>query len=60
MVAATRMIFSRLFEEIPDLTLVLLHGGGYLPSYCSRADHTWKVPPRDSGGEFPTMRPAIT
>ena len=45
MVAATRMIFSRLFEEIPDLTLVLLHGGGYLPSYCSRADHTWKVRP---------------
>lgn len=45
MVAATRLIFSGLFEELPDLRLVLLHGGGYLPFYCSRADHTWKVRP---------------
>lgn len=45
MVAATRMIFSGLFEELPDLKLVLLHGGGYLPFYCSRADHTWEVRP---------------
>lgn len=45
MVAATRMIFSGLFEDLPDLRLVLLHGGGYLPFYCSRADHTWKVRP---------------
>ena len=45
MVAATRMIFSGLFEEHPDLKLVLLHGGGYLPFYASRADHTWKVRP---------------
>jgi aminocarboxymuconate-semialdehyde decarboxylase len=45
MVAATRMIFSGLFEELPDLRLVLLHGGGYLPFYSSRADHTWEVRP---------------
>ncbi len=45
MVAATRMIFSGLFEEHPDIKLVLLHGGGYLPFYCSRADHTWEVRP---------------
>lgn len=45
MVAATRMIFSGLFEELPDLKLVLLHGGGYLPFYASRSDHTWKVRP---------------
>ncbi len=45
MVAATRMIFSGLFEELPDLNLVLLHGGGYLPFYAARADHTWKVRP---------------
>lgn len=45
MVAVTRMIFSGLFEELPNLKLVLLHGGGYLPFYCSRADHTWKVRP---------------
>lgn len=45
MVATTRMIFSGLFEEHPNLKLVLLHGGGYLPFYCSRADHTWEVRP---------------
>ena len=45
MVAATRMIFSGLFEEHPGIKLVLLHGGGYLPFYSSRADHTWKVRP---------------
>lgn len=45
MVAATRMIFSGLFEELPELKLVLLHGGGYLPFYAARADHTWKVRP---------------
>ena len=45
MVAATRMIFSGLFEEHPGIKLVLLHGGGYLPFYASRADHTWSVRP---------------
>ena len=45
MVAANRMIFSGLFEELPDLKVVLLHGGGYLPFYASRADHTWEVRP---------------
>jgi aminocarboxymuconate-semialdehyde decarboxylase len=45
MVAATRMIFSGLFEEHPGIKLVLLHGGGYLPFYSSRADHTWEVRP---------------
>lgn len=47
MVAATRMIFSGLFEEHPGIELVLLHGGGYLPFYCSRADHTWEVRPEN-------------
>ncbi len=45
MVAATRMIFSGLFEELPELKVVLLHGGGYLPFYAARADHTWEVRP---------------
>jgi aminocarboxymuconate-semialdehyde decarboxylase len=45
MVAATRMIFSGLFEEHPGIKLVLLHGGGYLPFYASRSDHTWEVRP---------------
>jgi aminocarboxymuconate-semialdehyde decarboxylase len=45
MVAATRMIFGGVFEEHPDLVAVLVHGGGYLPFYASRADHTWEVRP---------------
>jgi aminocarboxymuconate-semialdehyde decarboxylase len=45
MVASHRMIFSGLFEELPDLKVILLHGGGYLPFYTSRADHTWDVRP---------------
>ena len=45
MVAVNRMIFSGLFEELPDLKLVLVHGGGYLPFYTSRSDHTWAVRP---------------
>jgi aminocarboxymuconate-semialdehyde decarboxylase len=45
MVAATRMIFSGLFEEHPGVRMVLLHGGGYLPFYCARADHAWEVRP---------------
>jgi aminocarboxymuconate-semialdehyde decarboxylase len=39
------MIFSGLFEELPGIKLVLLHGGGFLPFYASRADHVWKVRP---------------
>jgi aminocarboxymuconate-semialdehyde decarboxylase len=45
MVAATRMIFSGLFEDLPELIVVLLHGGGYLPFYAARSDHTWEVRP---------------
>jgi aminocarboxymuconate-semialdehyde decarboxylase len=45
MVAATRLIFSGLFEEHPGLRVVLPHGGGYLPFYAARADHTWRARP---------------
>jgi aminocarboxymuconate-semialdehyde decarboxylase len=45
MTAVTRLIFSGLLEEHPGLKLVLVHGGGYLPFYCSRADHVWEVRP---------------
>ena len=57
MVAATRMIFSGLFEDVPDLRLVLLHGGGYLPFYASRSDHTWKVRP-EARGRIPEHPPS--
>ena len=31
--------------RLPAPAMVLLHGGGYLPFYSSRADHTWEVRP---------------
>jgi aminocarboxymuconate-semialdehyde decarboxylase len=40
-VAAARMIHSGLLEELPNLALVFVHGGGYLPFYSSRMDHAW-------------------
>jgi len=57
MVAANRMIFSGLFEELPGLKVVLLHGGGYLPFYTSRADHTWKVRP-ETRAQIPDHPPS--
>lgn len=57
MVAATRMIFSGLFEEHPGIRLVLLHGGGYLPFYASRSDHTWKVRP-EARAQIPDHPPS--
>ena len=44
-VAATRMIHSGLLEELPDLALCFVHGGGYLPFYASRMDHAWAKRP---------------
>lgn len=58
MVAATRMIFSGLFEEHPGIKLVLLHGGGYLPFYSSRADHTWEVRP-ETRVKIPDQPPSV-
>jgi aminocarboxymuconate-semialdehyde decarboxylase len=57
MVAATRLIFSGLFEEHQGIKLVLLHGGGYLPFYASRADHTWKVRP-ETRSQIPDHPPS--
>ncbi|MGH8913255.1 MAG: amidohydrolase family protein [Acidimicrobiia bacterium] len=58
MVAATRMIFSGLFEEHPGIKLVLLHGGGYLPFYSSRSDHTWEVRP-ETRAHIPDQPPSV-
>lgn len=57
MVAANRLIFSGLFEDHPNVKIVLLHGGGYLPFYTSRADHTWKVRP-ETRVKIPDRRPS--
>lgn len=40
-VAATRVIHGGLLDELPTLAVCLVHGGGYLPFYASRMDHSW-------------------
>jgi aminocarboxymuconate-semialdehyde decarboxylase len=44
-VALTRIIHGGVLEEHPDLKLVAVHGGGYLPFYSSRMDHSYEVRP---------------
>ncbi|MDD0812838.1 amidohydrolase family protein [Curvibacter sp. RS43] len=42
-VAVSRLVFSGLFERMPDLKMCVAHGGGYLAAYPGRMDHAWKV-----------------
>ncbi|MCW2790672.1 MAG: Aminocarboxymuconate-semialdehyde decarboxylase [Aeromicrobium sp.] len=44
-VALTRIIHGGVLEEHPDLKLVAVHGGGYLPFYSSRMDHSYEERP---------------
>jgi aminocarboxymuconate-semialdehyde decarboxylase len=43
--AAARLIMSGLFERFPNLRIVLVHGGGFLPYQIGRMDHGWRVRP---------------
>lgn len=40
-VALSRLIFSGLLDRHPQLDIVSVHGGGYLPTYLGRSDHAW-------------------
>jgi aminocarboxymuconate-semialdehyde decarboxylase len=44
-VAVSRMILGGVWERFPDLRMVVVHGGGYLPFYFARSDHAYKVRP---------------
>ena len=44
-VATMRLIFGGVLEEYPDLKIVVVHGGGYLPFYADRMDHAYAVRP---------------
>jgi len=35
------LIFDGVLERHPNLKILAVHGGGYLPSYCGRIDHAW-------------------
>jgi aminocarboxymuconate-semialdehyde decarboxylase len=43
--AVTRMILGGVWERHPDLSMVVVHGGGYLPYYFGRTDHAFAVRP---------------
>ena len=43
--SASRLIFSGTLDRLPDLDLVLVHGGGHLPYQIGRLDHGYRVRP---------------
>jgi aminocarboxymuconate-semialdehyde decarboxylase len=43
--SASRLIFSGTLDELPDLDLMLVHGGGHLPYQIGRLDHGYQVRP---------------
>lgn len=40
-VALHYLIFNGVLRDMPDLKILAVHGGGYLPSYSGRIDHAW-------------------
>jgi aminocarboxymuconate-semialdehyde decarboxylase len=55
-VALTRIIHGGVLEELPDLKLCVVHGGGYLPFYSSRMDHAYEQ--RPEGRHFVSRPPS--
>jgi aminocarboxymuconate-semialdehyde decarboxylase len=50
--ALHNLIFSGTLARFPDLKLMAVHGGGYLPGYSGRIDHAWGAR-QDSHGDLP-------
>jgi aminocarboxymuconate-semialdehyde decarboxylase len=41
--ATAHLIFDGVIHRHPDLKIVVVHGGGYLPAYPGRIDHGWRA-----------------
>lgn len=41
--ATANLIFNGVMERYPNLKIVVVHGGGYLPAYAGRIDHAWRA-----------------
>jgi aminocarboxymuconate-semialdehyde decarboxylase len=41
--ATAHLIFNGVVERHPDLKILVVHGGGYLPAYAGRIDHGWRA-----------------
>ncbi|MGV9799166.1 amidohydrolase family protein [Mycobacterium sp. NPDC003449] len=54
--ATAHLIFDGVVARHPDLKIVVVHGGGYLPAYPGRIDHGWKARAdvREGVPELPT------
>lgn len=46
---AARLILSGTLDDLPELRLLLMHGGGYLPYQIGRLDHGYRVRPEAGG-----------
>lgn len=51
-VALHYLIFNGVLERMPDLKILAVHGGGYLPAYSGRIDHAWGAR-KDSNAGLP-------
>ncbi len=50
--ALHNLIFSGTLARFPELKLMAVHGGGYLPGYSGRIDHAWGAR-QDSRADLP-------
>ena len=41
--AAGSLIFGAVLDRLPDLVVIMAHGGGYFPYQVGRLDHGWEV-----------------
>ena len=51
-IALHYLIFDGVLERYPNLKILAVHGGGYLPAYSGRIDHAWGAR-SDSHGDLP-------
>src|SRR3984893_9913384 len=51
-IALHYLIFYCVLERHPNLKILAVHGGGYLPAYSGRIDHAWGAR-SDSHGDLP-------
>jgi aminocarboxymuconate-semialdehyde decarboxylase len=51
-VALHHLIFGGVLERHPDLKILAVHGGGFLPAYSGRIDHAWGAR-ADARGSLP-------
>jgi aminocarboxymuconate-semialdehyde decarboxylase len=53
-IALHYLIFDGVLERHPNLKLLAVHGGGYLPAYSGRIDHAWGAR-SDSHADLPHL-----